>query len=81
MPEARFWRDTLGFVVSEMEAIRAEMLANEDCDAVGSARRDEDIVPNSELRLVGCEDARTCMSIRGYRMDRKVAYLTSYYYD
>lgn len=80
MPEARFWRDAL-----EMEAIIAEMLANEDCDAVGSARRDEDIVPNSEFRLVGCEDvvveARTFISIRACGMDRKAAYLTWYYYD
>ncbi len=46
--EARFW-DTLGLVAPEMEAIIAEMLAIEDCDAIGSARRKEDAVLDSEL--------------------------------
>lgn len=52
-----------------MEAIRAEMLAKEDCDAIGSATRDEDIVPDSELRLVGFDnvvvEARTWISMGG----------------
>lgn len=56
VPEAKFWRDALGFVASEMEAITAEMLANEDCDAVGSARKERDMVPDSELRVLGFED-------------------------
>ncbi len=46
VPEARFW-DTLGLVALEMEAIIAEMLAIEDCDAVGSARRKEDAALDS----------------------------------
>lgn len=85
MPEARFWSDALGFVVAEMEAIIAEMPANEDCDAIGSARRDGDIVPDSDFRLVVFEDvvveASPWISLRGCGMDRKVAYLIWYHYD
>ena len=32
------------------------MLANEDCDAVGSARREGEMVPDSKFRLLGYED-------------------------
>lgn len=56
MPEAKFWKDALGFVTADMEAIIAEMLANEDCEAVGSARKEGDMVPDSELRLLEIED-------------------------
>lgn len=56
MPEARLWKDTLGFVAVDMEAITAEMLVNEDCDAVDSAKNEVDEVPDSELRLLEMED-------------------------
>ena len=54
--DARFWRDTLGFVASEIEATIAEMLATEDCDIVGSAVENDDVVLDPELRLLGFED-------------------------
>ena len=56
MPEARFWTDALELVASEMRDIVAEILANVDCDAVGSVRKARDLVPDSELRLLGFED-------------------------
>ena len=56
VPEARLWREALGFVAPEMKAIEAETLATEDCDAVASARREEDMVPTSEFRLLGFEE-------------------------
>lgn len=56
VPEAWVWRDALGFVASEMKVIIVEMLANEDCDTVGSAEREGDKVPDSELSLLGFED-------------------------
>ncbi len=48
MPEARVWSDALGFV--------PEMLPNEDCDAVGSARIEEDAELDSKFRLLGFEE-------------------------
>ena len=56
VPKARFWRDALGFVASEMEAIIAERLAIEDCDVVGGAERKADIVLDSEYKLLRVED-------------------------
>lgn len=56
VPEAVFWEDALGFVALETEAIIAEMLAVEDCDAVGSTRREGNMVPDSIFRLLGLED-------------------------
>lgn len=56
VPEARIWSDALDFVASEMKAITAEVLANEDCDAVVSASREVDMVPDSIFRLFGYED-------------------------
>ena len=54
--EASFWKDVLGFVDLEIEAMIAETLVIEDCDAVGSGRREEDIVLDSELRLLGLKE-------------------------
>ena len=56
MLETKFWRDALGFLASEIEVIKAEMLANEDCDAVVSARREGNMELDSEFRLLGFED-------------------------
>lgn len=59
-----------------MEAIIAEMLANEDCDAVGSARKERDMVPDSELRLLGFEDvvveARKSISVRKWNGSKSI---------
>lgn len=80
MPEARLWRDELGFVASEMEAIIEEMLAIEDCDVVVGAERKAEIVVDSEFRLLGFEDvvvaARKSVSTKGVGIDRKEAYMT-----
>ena len=80
MPEAKLWRDALGFVASEVKATTEEMLANEDCDAVGSERRVGDIVPDSVVKLIGFEDvvveAVESISIRESEMDCIAAYLT-----
>ena len=56
VPEARFERDELGFPALEIEAITAEMLRIDDCDAVGSAKTEGDMVPDSEYWLLGLED-------------------------
>lgn len=80
MPEARLWRDELGFVASEMEAIIEEMLAIEDCDVVVGAERKAEIVVDSEFRLLGFEDvvvaARKSVNTKGVGIDRKEAYMT-----
>ena len=80
MLEARFWRDELGFVASEIEAIIEEMLAIEDSDVVVGARRKAEIVLDSEFSLLGFEDdvveARKSVSTKGVGIDRKEAYMT-----
>ena len=82
VPEARFWRDALGFVASEMEANAAEMLAVEDCDAVGSPRKEGDMVPDSEFRLLEVVvEAMKSINMIKFGLDRKAAYLTSFHYD
>ena len=50
----------------------ADMLVTDDCDAVGSGRRERDMVIDSELRLLGFKDvvveARKSVSTAGGRM-------------
>ena len=68
-----------------MEAIMAEMLGNEVCDAVGSANREADTVPEFVFTLLGFEDvvveAEKSISIRECEMEPKVYYLAMYCYD
>lgn len=56
------------------------MLAIEDCDVVGDARRKVDTVLESELRLLRYEDvvaeARKSVSTRDFVIHRKAAHLT-----
>ena len=54
--EARLWRDPLGLVALEKIPVIAEMLANEDCEAVGSAKLEEDRVFDSVFTLLEYED-------------------------
>lgn len=63
-----------------MVAIVADMLAIEDCDVVGDARRKVDTVLESEFRLLRYEDvvaeASKSISTKNLGINRKAAHMT-----
>ena len=54
--EARLWMDALGLVELEKIPVVEEMLANEDCEAEGRAKIEEDRVFDCVFTVLECDD-------------------------